>query len=131
MSDTKSQIAVVIFFGHVSLLIIAFFVYVYGHMDRDEVVQSLLMGSPLLAVTGPAALASINKRKPTQKSIQVTAHPLNLYICVIFVIMLFVCYLFGLFPLGLHSNDIKITIGIIETIFGLYIGVINETVIRK
>jgi hypothetical protein len=126
----RTVVAIIILGGHFAVFIAGMALGLFGPLRGTDLVQVVLMTSPVLAMTATAAIRFIlegqvhierGKRVTLVFSIVVVAFPLAL-ICCIFLLF---CSIYRQFD-GFGPNELKVGLGAVETFFGAFIGMISD-----
>jgi hypothetical protein len=126
----RALVALIILVGHFVVFLAGLLLGVFGPLTGTDAAQIVLMASPVLAVTATAALMWI-LRGETEivKGLKVTI-PFAV-ITIFFPIALLLCILLIFFAnyrqvTGFGPEQLKISLGGIETFFGVYLGAISD-----
>ncbi|MBW9070630.1 hypothetical protein [Agrobacterium pusense] len=131
---TKRQltgwVAAIIVFGHFFVFMIGLLVGVFGLMSGVDALQTVLMASPVLASTAIAAFSHILARK-ARAGLTIAEDDMVVLFCFAIPVMLILslCGIFWLFYLqidGFGPDQLKITLGALETVFGAFLGAISK-----
>jgi heme/copper-type cytochrome/quinol oxidase subunit 2 len=126
----RSAVAVIVIFGHLGVFVVALALGTFSILRGFDALQTLLMASPILAVVALAAFTFIidsqNEKDDTSR-----VSTLYAILCIVFPIILIglILTLFYLFYLqldGFGPEQLKVTLGGIETFFGVFLGAISK-----
>ena len=124
-----------IIFSHFAIFVFAFFVAIAGRLEPIDILQMVLMGSPLLAALAIGAFSQIIAAGTTLRDETLGLHwtmPLTCFAVVIaFIACLFWLYYQALVDRSTFSADLlKVLAGALETFFGVFLGLINRIVFK-
>lgn len=123
------RIASLVVYGHILLFVYGLIVMLISGYNRLDTFQMILMGSPLLALVGTsayrfmAALPDADTTGPTDPSWV----RMSTFTTVIFLAALFATYTAAMFNTEVEISILKIIVGSIETVLGIYLGINRDT----
>ncbi|TPM35524.1 hypothetical protein [Mesorhizobium sp. B2-3-5] len=127
----RALVSVIVIFGHLLVFLTAMALGVFSLLGGVDAMQTLLMASPVLAVIAFGAFSNVieNKADPSERT---RVSLMYATICVVFPLFLvgLVLALFWLFYQQLDHfgpDQLKITLGGVETFFGVFIGMISKS----
>jgi hypothetical protein len=115
--------------GHVCVFIFALLLGIFGPLEGTDVVQTVMMACPVLGATAMSALSYVLQTETAfDRGLRVS--PLFSVIVLLFPIsllgsILLVFYFVYIQVSGFGPDNMKISLGGIETIFGVYLGAIS------
>jgi hypothetical protein len=126
----RTTVAGVILLGHFFVFVAGLGLGLFGPLRGTELVQTVLIASPILAVTATAAIRFIldgqygrakGRKVALPFAILVTAFPTALILCIF-------CLFYASFIQieGFGPNELKVALGAVETFFGAFIGLISD-----
>jgi hypothetical protein len=128
--QVRTIVAVIILGGHFLVFFFGLLLGVFGPLIGADVVQTILMASPILAVTATAALMfALKGELKIKQGSKVTG--LFLFVVLFFPSALLVCIFMIFFAIykqvpGFGPTQMKIALGAIETFFGVFLGAISD-----
>ena len=125
------QIAQIIVYGHVSLFIYGLvLIPLLTHLPLTDVAHMVLMGSPILALVATSAFKwvianpQVDDESEAIDSVKVT---MMRFVTLAFILSLFFIYSLALFRVpGMGPDTLKTTVGVVETVLGVYLGIIKD-----
>lgn len=126
----RNIVSIITIFGHLIVFIAALSLGIFSLLGGIDATQTLLMASPILAVTALAAFTHVLDN-PEPASDQGKVSALYATLCIVFPIVLIaiIMVLFYLFYVQLDRfgpDQLKISLGAVETFFGAFIGAISR-----
>jgi len=127
----RTFVAAITLGGHVLVFAAGMGLGLFGPLQGSDLVQVVLMASPVLAATATSALKFV---LAGQTSIDQGERVTTIFACV--VIAFPVLLISGIFVLfwsiykqvsGFGPNELKVGLGALETFFGAYLGLIAAT----
>jgi hypothetical protein len=128
--QVRTTVAIIILGGHFLVFFFGLLLGVFGPLVGADVVQTILMASPILATTATAALMfALKGELKIKHGSKVTG--LFLFVTLFFPSALLVCIFLIFFAIykqvpGFGPTQMKIALGSIETFFGVFLGAISE-----
>lgn len=126
----RNLVAALILGGHLSIFICALLLGLVGPLKGTDLVQVVLIGSPILCVTAGAALRFVLEgHSDVWKGSSVTATFASVVILIPSALIASVLVMFyAIFKQinGFGPNELKVGLGAIETFFGIFIGMISD-----
>jgi hypothetical protein len=128
--QVRSVVASIILVGHLLIFFAGIALGLFGPLRGSDLVQVLLIASPVLAVTATSALRfAFEGEVRIDKGEKIT--PIFLGVAIGFPLALIFSTLFLFWALyrqlnGFGPNELKVGLGAIETFFGVFIGLIGE-----
>lgn len=121
--------ALIVIFGHILVFIAGLALGVFRLMSGTDALQTVLMASPILASTALAGMSHILNRKAGYQTS--SEDPFSIVLCLILptiliAIILAVFILFYVQVDGFGPEQLKITLGAIETTLGAFLGAISK-----
>jgi len=129
--QVRTIVALVILAGHFLVFLFGLLLGVFGPLIGADALQTVLMASPVLGVTATAALMfALREEAGVAKGTRVSGlfaivsifFPSALIICVFLIFLALYKQVAGFGP-----EQMKIALGGIETFFGVFLGVISDT----
>lgn len=122
------RIANIVVYGHLALFAYAIFVMLEGPYDKNDTIQMMLMGSPILSMTGLSAYKFISGLNPADQSplADPTWVQMSTTVTSLFIVALLVVYSMAIFDSNVSMNTLKIIVGAIETTLGGYLGITRD-----
>jgi hypothetical protein len=133
--QVRALVAVIILLGHFSVFFAGLALGIFGPLANADALQTVLMATPILAVTASAALTWVIKGETgIQKGSRVSS--LFAGVTIFFPTMLIICIFLLFYALykqvpGFGPDKMKISLGGIETFFGVFLGAISDTLFGK
>jgi hypothetical protein len=131
----RAVVAFIILGGHFLVFMSGLLLGTFGPLTLSDSTQTILMASPVLGVTGAAALLWVirgetgivmgEKVSPVFAAVTML-FPLGLLLCIIIIFLAVYKQLPGFGP-----EQMKIALGGVETFFGVYLGTISDTLFGK
>lgn len=127
----RVAVAAIILFGHLLVFVFGLSIGLFGPLSQPDAIQTILMASPVLGLSAASALtftlrgeAGIAKgRRVTGLfSAVVLIFPISLILSIFAIFAAFVLQLNGFGP-----QQMKISLGGVETFFGIFLGSISQT----
>ncbi|MBD8662702.1 hypothetical protein IFT59_05500 [Rhizobium sp. CFBP 8752] len=124
------SVALVIIFGHLGVFFTGLLVGVFRLMIGSDALQTLLMASPVLASTAVAALTHM-LTKDAQSADRANEDPFVVVLC-LSIPLLLLSAIFLIFILfywqvdGFGPDQLKLTLGALESAFGAFLGAISK-----
>jgi uncharacterized BrkB/YihY/UPF0761 family membrane protein len=127
----RGIVALIILFGHLAVFFAGLLLGTFGPLTGTDAAQTVLIASPVLAVSGTAALmwiirgqTGITKGEKVSGIFSVVSifFPIALLVCIFFIFIA----VYKQAP-GFGSEQMKIALGGVETFFGVYLGAISDT----
>jgi hypothetical protein len=131
----RTVVALIILLGHFFVFFFGLLLGVLGPLLGSDALQTVLMASPVLAVTATAALKfALSGEGGIEKGIRVSG--LFAFVTTFFPIALIVCIFIIFFAVyrqtpGFGPDEMKISLGGIETFFGVFLGAISDKLFGK
>jgi hypothetical protein len=130
-SQIRTTVAVIILAGHFSVFLVGLLLGVFGPLGGTDAVQTLLMASPVLGVTATSALRFALRDEP-QIADTKKVSGLFAFVTIFFPFALIACIAVVFAAVykevsGFGPDQMKITLGGIETFFGVFLGAISDT----
>jgi hypothetical protein len=128
-------VAIIILGGHFLVFFFGLLLGVFGPLIGADAVQTVLMASPVLAVTATAALMfALRGEVGIHRGRKVTG--LFVFVTIFFPTALIACVFVVFYALyvelnGFGPEQMKIALGGIETFFGVFLGAISDTLFGK
>jgi hypothetical protein len=126
----RSLVAAITLGGHVFVFSAGMGLGLFGPLQGTDLVQVVLMASPVLAATAASALKFV---LAGQTSIERGERVTTIFACVVIAFpVLLICGIFILFwsiykqVSGFGPDELKIGLGALETFFGAYLGLISD-----
>ena len=111
-------LAILLVGGHLVLFAYAFVILFYGRLEFIDIVQVILTGTPLLALS-IAAFATVNAGAPgPMEPAEPTAVFLNISFSVVLLGILAFLYTQLMFTAGMSKDVVTASVGLVETGFG-------------
>lgn len=128
-----AKTAGILVYGHIGLFLYGLFgLATFGRMSLTDVTQTILMGTPVLAIVSVSAFSHIvdgNHSKASPADADPVASKMIFRVCYAFIASLFFTYSLGIFPIsGFDADIIRMMVGAIETVLGAYIAVIRDKI---
>jgi len=125
------KIAKVLLYGHLALFSFGLIlVPAFGKLDYIDIFQVFLMGFPMLAVVSLAGFDHVmGERKAPGRGKKVDADVAQMasVVCYSAIAISFVVYLLPIFEIaGMTKDVLKIIIGLVESVLGVYLGKIRD-----
>jgi hypothetical protein len=128
-SQLRSTVAVLVLVGHLVVFLVGLLLGVFGPLHGVDVAQTLMMASPVLGATAMSGLTYVlaNERRGTKgiKVSHVFAFVVIFLPVVLLASILLIFYFVYIQVPGFGPDNMKISLGAIETIFGGYLGAIS------
>jgi hypothetical protein len=129
-STVRNSVVIITIFGHLAVFSVALALGVFSILRGTDAIQTLLMASPILGVIALAAFTYVISTQGIDNDVTEVSD-LYAILCVTFpsVLILAILALFYLFYLQLDHfgpDQLKITLGGVETFFGVYVGAISR-----
>jgi len=127
----RTIVATIILGGHFLVFFFGLLLGVFGPLLGSDAVQIVLMASPVLAATATAALMfALKNELEIKQGARVTS--LFASVTIFFPSMLLLCLFITFYAVyiqlpGFGPDQMKITLGSIETFFGVFLGAISDT----
>jgi hypothetical protein len=123
------RIAKIVVYGHIFVFGCGLLIVLAGPKNLSDTAQMILMGSPLLAMVGLAAfrfVANLPIRDETALA-DGTWIQMSTVLTLVFIGALFLTYAIAAFNTSISATTLKFIVGAIETVLGVYLGVIRDT----
>lgn len=131
----RSLVAIIVIFGHVVILCVGIFLGISQSLVATDAMQVFLTSSPILAITAVSALFYIMNNETVGrrgKKISTTfAFVVVVLPIVLISLILVLLYLSYIQIDGFGPDALKITLGAVETVFGLFLGGISKTLFEN
>jgi hypothetical protein len=130
-ATASTVVAIVVIFGHVLVFGVALSLGVFAQLRGVDAIQTLLMASPILAAIAIAAFTSVldnsiardeSERVSTLYFVLVVSFPVILVLALLSLFFLFFSQIDTLGP-----DQLKISLGAVETFFGVFLGAISRS----
>jgi hypothetical protein len=131
----RTLVAIIILGGHFAVFFFGLLLGIFGPLGGADAVQSVLMASPILAVTATAALMfALRGEKKIARGSKVTS--LFAIVTIFFPTALIGCIFVIFYAVyrevsGFGPDAMKTALGGIETFFGVFLGAISDTLFGK
>lgn len=127
----RSVVSTIVIFGHLAVFLAGMALGIFSLLNRNDALQTVLMASPILAVIALAAFANIMENSSVSKD-NISVKLMYSVVCIVFptvliAIILALFYIFYLQLDGFGPDQLKITLGGVETFFGVFIGAISKS----
>ena len=132
MTDLKFSIRVarILLYGHLALFCFGLILAMTSpRFDIKDTVHVLLMGFPMLAATALAGMDYILGRRTAVdegSTVHTEVVQMTQVVCFGAIVLSFVVYALPYFELPLTVDDMKIVIGVVETVLGAYLAKIRD-----
>lgn len=115
---------------HILLFLFGFFIVgTFGHISYTDILHLVLFGAPVAAFFAANAFGLVVDKHDQRKSKPCTpaAIRLTFFIVVTFFLALFTVYCAGIVRIpGIGIDEIKLGVGVIETVFSAYLSQITR-----
>jgi hypothetical protein len=130
-SVVRNLVAIIVIFGHLIVFIVALSLGIFSLLRGLDAIQTIMMASPILAVISTAAFTYVIDDYGASKD-DVKVSWIYALLCIVFPVILIavVLVLFYLFYLQLDHfgpDQLKVTLGAVETFFGIFLGSISKS----
>ncbi len=124
------RLAEILVYGHIVLILLAIVVAIFGHLEGLDVLQMVLTGTPVLAVSATTAFAHVirggsveDHTKPAER----TQRQMSQVVCYVLLGLIALVYLGGTWRgLAEQKEWLKVAAGVIETGLGAYVAVVRD-----
>ena len=129
----RTSVAVIVIFGHLAVFISALTLGVFSLLGGTDAIQTLLMATPVLSTTALAAFSDVIARgdsvsQPENPKVSALYTILAIIFPLILLALIFIIfYLFWIQLDGFGPDQLKISLGCLETFFGIYLGAIAKS----
>ena len=125
----RNSVAAIAIFGHISVFAVALSLGIFSILRGVDALQTLLMASPVLAVI---ALSAFSRIMESGHDADEQVSTLYAIVCIVFPVLLIAAimalfYLFYMQLDGFGLDQLKVSLGAVETFFGVYVGGISKT----
>jgi hypothetical protein len=133
-SQIRSAVAIIVLLGHALVFFVGLLLGVFGPLAGSDVIQTILMATPVLGTTATAALTfALRGELNISRGSKVTG--LFSFVCLFFPISRLLCIFIVFYAIyvevpGFGPEQMKISVGSIETFFGVFLGAISDTLFR-
>jgi len=128
-SQIRGSVALLVLVGHVVVFLIGMLLGIFGPLRGVDVVQTLMMACPVLGVTAMSALTYVlaNESEPDRgaKVSAIFSFVVLLFPSALLASIVLIFYFVYIQVEGFGPENMKISLGAIETIFGAYLGAIS------
>lgn len=131
-NQVRAVVSVIVIFGHLLVFLLGLLLGVFNILRGTDAIQTLLMASPVLATTAFAAFStalSETADQPNRKVELVTKLSAILVVTFPVILLGVILTLFYVFYKqidGFGPDQLKISLGGVETFFGVYLGAISK-----
>ncbi|RYG89321.1 hypothetical protein EU803_17765 [Loktanella sp. IMCC34160] len=127
----RFRIAQILIYGHLGLFLFGLImVPLFGKFEVIDTVHVLLMGFPMLGATALAAFDEMLRNRGSKsrgKMVPVEVVRITQFVCLISIGGSFFVYLLPMIEIpGLTVDWLKVIIGALETVLGVYLGRIRD-----
>lgn len=136
INTVRTCVAVVVIFGHLFVFVVGLSIGVFALLSGVDAIQTILMASPVLSATALAAFSYILAEANDERIHKIRANRkvsgVFAAVTIVFPVFLLsgILVLFFIFWVqidGFGSEQLKISLGALETFFGVYLGAISRT----
>lgn len=129
-SSIRGTVAIIVLVGHIAVFFAGMLLGIFGPLRGVDVVQTVLMACPVVGATAVSALTYVLARELADDSGQAKVSSLFSFIVLLFPICLLLAIFMVFYFLyiqvpGFGPDNMKISLGGIELVFGVYLGAIS------
>lgn len=130
-TNIRITVSLIIIFGHLLVFIIGFFLLnVLGPLEINDAIQLILMSTPILSIVSIQAMKYIMTDEIEtldNKKVSLSFSIVSIIFPSIFIFSIILIFLFTYFQIdGFSVSNMKLSLGIIETFLGIYLGMITD-----
>ncbi|WP_155248967.1 hypothetical protein [Rhizobium leguminosarum] len=131
----RSTVAFLIIIGHLAVFLAGLLLGVFGPLAGTDVIQIVVMALPVLGATAFAAINYIlENEKGSQRLYKVSSAFATVTIAIplcLFAAIFLIFYCSYIQVQGFGPDNMKVSLGGVETIFGSYLGAISTKLFGK
>lgn len=129
-SSVRSAVSIITLVGHIAVFFAGMLLGVFGPLRGIDVLQTVLMATPVVGATAMSSLTYVLANETPLQGDQPRVSSLFAFIVLLFPL----CMLAAIFMIfyfvyvqvsGFGPEQMKVSLGGIETVFGGYLGVIS------